>query len=206
MRLHRFIGDFDLSTEQLIVQDADLASQLSHVLRLKEKDPVILCDGKGQEAVAKISSLRKTSAAFRLEELRRVVAEPERVVTLYCSILKRENFELVAQKATEAGVRSIVPIHSKRTVKQDINPIRISKIMREAAEQSGRGRVPELFEPKDFSDAIDTAASTHGTVVFLRSIRNTADRGKKSNKVALFIGPEEDGIRKRSIGRAGAAP
>ena len=153
MRIHRFIGNFNLSEEQLIVQDADLASQLSRVLRLKEKDTVILCDGAGSEASATIRVLRKTSVAFRLEKKRLVLAEPQREVTLYCSILKRENFELVAQKATEVGIRSIVPIVTARTVKQDINPVRIAKIMKEAAELSGRGIVPTLSAPLSFSDA-----------------------------------------------------
>lgn len=66
----------------------------------------------------------------------------QREVILYCAILKHENFELVVQKATEAGIKEIAPIITTRTIKLDIRKDRLEKIIKEAAEQSGRGVVP----------------------------------------------------------------
>lgn len=190
VRLHRFIGDFELSQEHLIVIDAELAGQLSRVLRLKKGDTVILCDGKGREATAEISSLREKSVAFKITDSRQAISEPQREVTLYCSILKRENFELVAQKATELGVRTIVPLLCARTVKHDINPNRVVKIMKEASEQSGRGTVPVLLLPLSFPDALAEARGYDATYFFDTNGTRDLSVPTSSRRIAAFVGPE----------------
>ena len=190
MKKHRFIGNFNLSSEHLIVDDVELSSQLAKVLRLKEGDEVVLCDGRGFEAHAEIRSLRKMSVSFRLRTKYQVETEPEKRVTLYCSILKRENFELAVQKATELGVFAIVPVLSARTVKQEINPARLAKIMREAAEQSGRGVVPELKAPLAFTDAIDEGRKYDERLFFHLSGELFGSQKRKGASVGLFIGPE----------------
>ena len=53
MKLHRFIGKFDLSKKELSINDVDFINQAKNVLRLKIGDKLILCDGKLDEAVAK---------------------------------------------------------------------------------------------------------------------------------------------------------
>lgn len=190
MRLHRFIGDFDLSQEHLIVVDVELAGQLSRVLRLKKGDAIILCDGKGKEATAEISSLREKSVAFKITDSRQVTIEPSRDVTLYCSILKRENFELVAQKATELGVRTIVPLLCARTVKHEINPKRLVKIMTEASEQSGRGIVPLLGQPLSFTDALVDVKGYDTTFFFDTNGTRDITVPISAARVAAFVGPE----------------
>lgn len=190
MRLHRFIGTFDLSAEQLIVDDAELSSQLSKVLRLKSGDEVILCDGNGFEARAEIRSIRATSASFKLGKKERVVSEPESSVTLYCSILKRENFDLVVQKATEVGVKKIVPLICERTVKQELKADRLAKIAKEAAEQSGRGVVPVIGAPLSLSDAFTEGAKYGELFLFDPTGAPLSSATSTARTVALFVGPE----------------
>lgn len=190
MRLHRFIGDFNLTQEHLIVVDAELAGQLSRVLRLKKGDTVILCDGKSKEAKAEIVSLRETSVSFDISEVTATTKESLRNVTLYCSILKRENFELVAQKATELGVAAIVPLLCARTVKHDINPNRVVKIMKEASEQSGRGIVPVLFQPLSFPDALAEARGYDASYFFDTQGTRDLSVPASSCRIAACVGPE----------------
>lgn len=190
MRLHRFIGDFDLLQEHLIVIDAELAGQLSRVLRLKKGDTLILCDGKGKEAKAEIVSLREKSVSFDISEVTATARESRRTVTLYCSILKRENFEIVVQKATELGVGTIVPLLCVRTVKHDINPNRVVKIMKEASEQSGRGSVPALLQPLSFTDALAETRGYDATYFFDTNATADLSIPTSATCVAAFIGPE----------------
>ena len=63
--------------------------------------------------------------------------ESEKDIILYCSILKRE-FRISCSKAVEIGVKEIIPIITKRTVKLNLKYDRLEKIIKEAAEQSGR--------------------------------------------------------------------
>ncbi len=190
MKLHRFIGQFDLSTKHLIVEDVELASQLAKVLRLKSGDEVVLCDGKGNEAKAVIRSLRAMSVSFNLGEMESAESEPKRDVALHCSILKRENFELVAQKATEIGARKIVPILSDRTVKQDLKADRLVRIIKEAAEQSGRVRLPVLEAPRSLHDALEDGKGYDERFFFHLGGEPMEEQKMSGSSAAIYIGPE----------------
>ena len=103
MRVYRFFINGDIGKERLEVNDSELFNQLRNVLRLSVGSHVSVADGKGREALAEIKGFKRGSIELQLQEAFRNDKEPAREVTLYCSILKRENFELVVQKATEAG-------------------------------------------------------------------------------------------------------
>ena len=154
MKIHRFIGDFNVRLGSLKLQDRELLNQFRSVLRLKVGEKLILCYGRRNEGTAEIKEYGKDYVEVEIKEAGVNKNEPEKQVTLYCAILKRENFELVVQKATEVGVKEIVPIITKRTVKLDIRKERLEKIIKEAAEQSGRGIIPILHESIDFEKAI----------------------------------------------------
>lgn len=186
MRLHRFIGPFDLNRETLSVTDGEFINQWKNVLRLKTGDQVILCDGEGQETLATIIDADKKEVEFALETPSTPDREPKKAVTLYCALLKRENFEIVVQKATEIGITKIVPLLTERTVKTGFNRERLEKIIQEASEQSGRTILPELGEPLKFSEAIETICGP-ATILFDLSGKKDIPMSGISN---IFIGPE----------------
>lgn len=157
MKLHRFFIENSLTLRTLTVLDAALCHQLYRVLRMRPGDHIVLVDGKGSEAEAEIVSIAPKRVELRCEQARTVVAEPSKAVTLYCAVLKRENMEWVAQKAVECGIGRIVPVLTARTVKTGIKLERLRAIVREAAEQSGRGRIPSVDEPMTFSVAAESA-------------------------------------------------
>lgn len=186
MRLHRFIGDVDLDQKTLTVSDGELVSQWRTVLRLKPGDILTLSDGRGREAEATILSMDKKEARLKIGEIAFPSREPEKETTLYAALLKRENFELVAQKATEIGISRIVPLITERTVKTGFNRERIMKIVREAAEQSGRTTIPDLADPILFKDAL-LAADPKESVLFDLEGREVGTTLAAKN---AFIGPE----------------
>src|SRR3989344_2070787 len=134
MKLHRFILPFTISGEQ-----------------------VLLCDEGMNEVLAEVTEIVHKVIKVKVIKEQRNENEPLRKVMLYCAILKRENFELVVQKATEIGVAEIVPVITRRTVKLALKQERLEKIIKEAAEQSGRGVVPTLSKPMEFQEALEHA-------------------------------------------------
>lgn len=189
--MHRFIGAFDLSPKVIVVDDKELLHQWSKVLRFKTGEQVILCDGRKQEIVGRIISLDKQQVQVEVVERRANKAESKMEIVLYCAILKRENFELVVQKAVETGVARIVPVRTERTVKLNIKRERLEAIIKEAAEQSGRGVMPTLDEPLDFAQAMTQSSRQQARFFFdvgaqhfykMQAINRTS--------VAVFIGPE----------------
>lgn len=193
MRLHRFIGDYDLRAGALTVSDAGLVNQLKNVFRLATGDAVILCDGRGSEAQSVIEGFGKATVDFSIEEVRAVATESPVEVTLYCAVLKRENFEWVAEKAVECGAAAIVPVLSERTVKLGLREDRLLKIMREAAEQSGRGAMPQLIRAMTFKEALSDAARQDLNVIFEIGVplfSQAAITAAGAKRVGVFVGPE----------------
>jgi 16S rRNA (uracil1498-N3)-methyltransferase len=187
MKTHRFIGDFDLSKKRLSVAP-DMAEQMKNVLRLKAGDVVILGDGAGREATAKISSFGNGGAVVDITEVSSPERELDKRIVLFASIIKKENFEVVVQKAVECGVSKIVPVISERTVKLGLNMDRLRKIIREAAEQSGRAVIADICDPVRFSEALDSA---EGRVVLFHPGADEFVPGvRHPGTVSVFIGPE----------------
>lgn len=188
MRLHRFIGNFDFNTKNLAVTDSELVSQWRNVLRLKTGDTVILCDGKGHEAHGTITNMDKKGAHVTIDEIETPDRDPIKDTTLYCAVLKRENFELVVQKATEIGIARIVPLLTERTVKTGFNRERLEKIIREACEQSGRTTLPELSNPLNFSESVENIKPNEAVLFDLSGSEIASFKPLKLQ--SCFIGPE----------------
>ena len=134
-----------------------------------------------------------TSCGCTQAQIAKNTLEPYVDVYLYPSILKKENLELVAQKATEVGVKVIIPVISARTVKLNVRSERMVKIVREAAEQSGRAQVPMFHEPIELSEAFKHAKGNDLNIFFdpggeLFDVRTTIPRSAR--RIGIFIGPE----------------
>ena len=199
MRLHRFIGNFDLSKKAVEITDPKITKQIKAVLRLSTGDKIILADGQGREAEATITLATSNSVTASVEK----VAEKENApgkVNLYFSIIKKGNFELGLQKAVEAGVSSITPIVTERTVKTGLNFERLEKIIREASEQSGRTVLPRLYPISNFEDALIAGKNNERRMIF-HPAGSLYKPSKDLDSVSIFIGPE-GGFTDKEIGRA----
>jgi len=192
MRLHRFIGNFGLSEGQIAIEDKDFINQAKNVLRLNVGDKLILCDGNLNEAVAEIINLNKEFAELKILEVKKNENEPDKYVILYCPILKKENFELAVQKAVEVGIKEITPVITKRTVKLGLNIERLDKIIKEAAEQSGRGILPKLNQSLKFEEAIKEAAENNEINFFfdMSADQSIAKFRETKGRIGIFVGPE----------------
>jgi len=193
MKKHLFIGNFDFNSPQqtiLTIKDKELANQIKNVLRFKIGDTIYLGNGQEMEAKTKIQEIKKDEVVVEIVATQANVNEYVRDVTLYLAILKRENFELVVQKATEIGIKKIVPVISERTIKTGFKTERLEKIIKEAAEQSGRGLLPSITEPLKFVDATKQAQANQLNLFFHLGGQNIKDLKITQKKLGLFIGPE----------------
>lgn len=190
VKKNRFFVDADVTGETVRIVDPELLRQWRSVLRLKEGDEVELIHQSGWEAGGKILQIGKGAAVVTIESTKRNEREPRRHVRLYCAMLKRENFEWVAQKAVEVGVSRIVPLMTDRTVKLGFKRERLEAIIREAAEQSGRGLLPSLGEPMSLAQAFADSASIKHRFFFDTSTAKIASEKLGTDSVAAFVGPE----------------
>lgn len=196
MRLNRFIGDFDLSKKEIEITNLENIKQIKDILRLKIGEKIILSNGKGISFEFSIISIAKNKIICkRIKEIKN--SKTIKKVSLYLAILKKENFELAIQKATECGVAEIIPIITERTIKTGLNIVRLEKIIKEASEQSGRNTLPKLHGIIKFENAIKGGgnASALDNSLNLEKIifhpTNTKYMPNKNTKnISIFIGPE----------------
>lgn len=196
---------FSISRESVQSGVATLAGEELHhmkrVLRLRPGDRVTLFDDCGWEHVGVIQSYGPREGKIEILES----YEPEREsfleITLAQSVGKGNKMDGVIEKATELGVRTIVPVSSLHTVprfnleKVEGRGARWRKIALSAAKQSGRTRVPEILDPVTFGDLARQPASYDLKLLFweraeANPLRLLKERQNDLRSVLLVIGPE----------------
>lgn len=188
MKIHRFINPaFNLDEKQLNITDPEILNQWVNVLRFKVGEQVILCDGSGYEALATIEKVSDGEVLVNISDKHENLIQKK--ANLYCAILKKENFELVVQKAVEVGVNKIIPISTERTIKQNLKFDRLEKIIKEASEQCGRAVVPVISEITTFEDSV-AAVSDGENYLFDLSSAEQFSKQNKGAEINLFVGPE----------------
>ncbi len=187
-----------------------LVNQLKNVFRLKTGDDIILFDGSGYDYLVTISGYEKDTVSFTVKSVNENVVLPTRETYLFASVVKKDNFEWIVQKATELGVSHIVPIVSDRTEKKDINTERMQKIITEAAEQSGRGTLPILYGVTELEEALHNYA--HVRSIAWHTVAPKFVSQDVSDSIGAYIGPEggwspleieifkKHGVHTRSLG------
>ncbi len=191
MRIQRFFFKDDLDKEIFSLKEKEILFQMRQVLRLKERDKIILFNGRGTELLCEIEKWERDAAILKRKEFLENKNEPERKIILYCALLKKENFEWVCQKATEVGVKELWPILAKRVVKLGFKKERAEKIIKEAAEQSGRAEIPILGGLITFKEAIEKAKENKLNLFFDSTGQPFTQVLKNLPKtVGVFVGPE----------------
>lgn len=191
MRLHRFYVDKAISGNTFDITDRELVHQWKNVFRYNVGSQVILFDGLGFDYLCIISSQRNLGATVGVIQKTKMDSSPKLKLTLCIGLTKKDNFELVVQKATELGVTNIIPVLCERSEKKNINLDRVKKIAIEAAEQSGRGSVPTVYGLIKFVDLLNSDLLPN-RVISLDASASSLDSVKKETpkELAVFIGPE----------------
>jgi 16S rRNA (uracil1498-N3)-methyltransferase len=193
-KIHHFIiKNFYFSQGQYEISDKEFVHRIKHILKLTSGEKIIIGNGQGQEALTEIITVGTKAILVKLDNVQPNQNEPMYFIRLYCAILKRENFELVIEKATELGVKEIVPLITDRTIKTNLNLKRLEKIAQEASEQCERGIVPHIDSPKIFKDTLREIKNNSTFLFDKTGIPISSKRfsfKKIPNEINLYIGPE----------------
>jgi 16S rRNA (uracil1498-N3)-methyltransferase len=179
---HRFFIDADLVTGTAVALSRD-EQHHAHVVRVRDGEDVEVFNGRGSSFVAKYSAdgLMLTDPAPDREA--RVA------LNLAMAIINLDKFDIVLQKVTELGVRSIIPLVTERVEiraeRYRGKAERWRKIVFEAVKQSGRSVIPLIEEPAAFEEVI----KREGMKIVFDAEEDPATQ-QPSNAATLFIGPE----------------
>jgi 16S rRNA (uracil1498-N3)-methyltransferase len=178
--------------------DPTTAEHVVRVLRLRAGAPLTLFDGRGGEFEGEIESIGRSGVRVAVGPHLPVERESPLAVTLLQGISRGERMDLVIQKATELGVRRIVPLEAERSVVRldaDTRGRRVAHwnaVAVSACEQCGRNRLPLIAPPGPLALAL--APEADGAVRLI--LDPLAARGLVSllgtgtAPVVVLIGPE----------------
>lgn len=184
----------------VMVSDTFIAHHLKSVLRAKPGETVVIVDAEtAYEAV--VTDLQKNSVDFRVEAKLPTITDNLPHVTLAVALIKEQRWDLLLQKATELGVRSIQPLLTERSVirldEKDFSKKleRWQSILRSAAEQSEGLFIPLVETPlsvqdylKKSSDDLRLMLQERGDV--RKPMRDVLNAHPTKRSITLAIGPE----------------
>ena len=153
-----FLQHIDPQAGQIIFP-ADIAHQIVHVLRLQPGDEVIVLDGEGRAYQVELNPFENGQVSASILQAGESPALLPARISLFFPLSRREKVEWILQKGTEVGVSVFHPFVSDRSLVQDITlepkkRTRWESILREASEQSGRDRLPQLQQPQQLSQIL----------------------------------------------------
>lgn len=170
------------------------AHYLSNVMRKKEGNNILIFNGKDGEWRADITSCGKKSCDVLIMEQTKPQA-PSPDIWLCFAPVKNAPINNIIRQATEIGVSRLVPVITRRTVVSRVNVERLEANVIEAAEQSHRITLPEVFEPVALDKLISSWDSTRKLILCdesgggesMHKVLKDMDKG---GKYAVLIGPE----------------
>lgn len=195
----RFFVDPAQLRDDFIVLAGENANH-AKVLRVKNGDQAVLCDGQGNECICTVSDVAPGQISLVVNAREVSTTEAKVKASVYMAFAKGDKFEHVIQKATELGAYEIVAFPSNRCVSKpdkkslDKKLERWQKIAASAAQQCGRGIVPSVVVLNSYSEALSRAKKSDIAVLFYENERATTLRAvlqeNTYNSISVITGPE----------------
>ena len=214
--MQQFFAEPSWIRENKIFMQGSDVNHIRNVLRMKSGEDVRVNDGRGKTYLCCISSYEEQTAVLDiLKELDSDTELPSRII-LFQGLPKGDKMEWIVQKAVELGAYSIVPFAAKRSVvkldekKAAKKQARWQLIAKGAAEQSGRGIIPEVSTVRTFAEALAMAGELDVVLIpyeLEEGMKETArvlENIECGQSVGIFIGPE-GGFEEEEVERAKAA-
>lgn len=151
-RIRLFI-DQPLQPGSCVTCSADQAHYLLTVMRVTQGDTIYIFNGRQGEFAATVSACQKKNCVLEVgEKFADFFAAPD--IWLLFPPLKKDNTDLIIEKAVELGAAKILPVVTEYTSVAKIKTERLKLQIIEAAEQCRRQDIPQLSELQKLSTVL----------------------------------------------------
>jgi 16S rRNA (uracil1498-N3)-methyltransferase len=162
---------------------------LANVIRLEKSEQVLLLNGSGNKALARVLEITKKEIQFALTE---IIQIPK--VGLYDVLIlipKREALESMLKAAAEMGVGCIYLAKGQRSPEKLPDGRRVQALLQSALEQSNNPWMPEVIECVKLSDV---SPENFGEIIMMDVALDSSSAVQKvripGQKTLLIVGPE----------------
>jgi 16S rRNA (uracil1498-N3)-methyltransferase len=180
--------------------EGEEVKHIRKVLRLKGGDEITVFDGLGKEFEGTLVEEGLSSVVIRIKNVYSSKRDSPLEATLAQSLLKGEKMDYLVQKATELGVTEIIPFLSSRSIPLLEKSGRLKRYHRweriaiEASKQCGRGVVPKIESPQDYSEMLQKGSPNALRLILWEregiKLKELFERSKERKKIFFVIGPE----------------
>ena len=160
-----FVTEENIREDKIFICGED-AYHIARALRMAVGESVTVSDGKGEEYICHLTTIRDELCECCIESRRHSDSEPPVRITLFMAYPKGDKLELVIQKAVELGAERIIPFESSRCIKRpkkekaEKTTARLQRIADEAAKQCGRAILPKVGECVDYKEMLRLAGES----------------------------------------------
>ncbi len=202
VRLTRVYVELGLRPGEVIELPAEASAHLAKVLRVRSGDEVILFNGDGREFIGSVESVRGSRVRAAVGEGGQIDRESPLEVTLVQCVPRGDRMDFIVQKATELGVRRIVPVLSQRSVvrldaaQAESKRAHWRAVAVNACEQCGRNRLPTVEVPRPLINYLGCSAGARAPPASTPRLLLDPDQGSSGPAqidgaaVEIAIGPE----------------
>jgi 16S rRNA (uracil1498-N3)-methyltransferase len=191
-----FVRPEDITHGSLAILGEE-SKHIARVLRKNVGDRIFVTDGNDTMYEAVITGIGKTETRCSIAAMHRKYNEPSVDVTLAVSLLKNPaRFDYLVEKATELGVRMILPIICERTISQRGKYDRLEKIALSAMKQSGRSWLPRIQPAQKIETLINNSSHyylkfmPHEKTEAVCTIKSELKLHEDIHSMLIIIGPE----------------
>jgi len=205
-----YVSEPRIEKEMLRIE-GDEVRHIRKVFRLKAGDEIVVFDGSGKEYEGKIIEEGPSSVVILVESILSTKRESPLEITLAQSLLKGGKMDYLIQKATELGVKEIIPFFSSRSVpllersRRMRRHDRWERIAIEASKQCGRGVVPKILPLQDYSEMLQNISTDLLRLILWEKegerLKEVLEGSKEKRKIFFIIGPE-GGLNQEEVGDA----
>lgn len=187
----------DFIPQKTVILDEAQSRHIAKSLRMRVGDMITLCAGNDIDYGCIIEEITAKEVTLSVCYEQANNSEPSVKVHLYQGVPKGDKLEDIIQKCTELGISEITPVLTKRSISRPDEKSarkkqeRYQKIALEAAQQSGRGIVPQINKMTDLKKASEQDESQLKILFYegggepLKEIISS-----DINSVSIYIGPE----------------
>jgi len=191
----RLFVDATLQAGARVELDRAQANYLLNVLRLRDRESVLIFNGRDGEWRAEIAvEGRKSADLVCAEQTRRQTAAPDLIYAF--APLKHARLDYMVQKAVEMGAGVLQPVLTQRTQSTRVNLERMRSNAIEAAEQCGILSIPDVRAEENLMKFVN-GLERERIVVFCdedapvsNPVQALAELGNKKLSLAVVVGPE----------------
>ncbi len=175
--------------------DRGLAKRL-RMREINETEAFTLRDATGVYFRASVKECDDRGGVAVAYERMNLSPESSVDIVLACAVLARQRMQFVMQKATELGVRRIVPLLTEHSVQADDlraeQPHAWAGHIARAAKQCRRSSLPHLLEPQGLDVFLASPLLAATDLRFFLDDRSESlpPPGEGPKRIALFVGPE----------------